>query len=98
MSKLLEAIKTSQKGLSKDKTNHEMTQEQLSDIYFSGSEKGSGSQPPLVIKVIETPRWASLVPWIIASIAFLITAFSLFSTKRIFVEKRLKARSEEHTS
>ncbi|MBI2094568.1 MAG: hypothetical protein HYT89_00160 [Candidatus Omnitrophica bacterium] len=86
MSRLLEAIQRGRKGPSKDKTNREMTQEQLSDIYFSGAEKDPKSQPPLVIRVVEAPRWASLVPWIIASVAFLITAFSLFSTKRIFVD------------
>ena len=89
MSKILEAIKASQKDPSKGKTSHELTQEQLADIYFSSTDKPPKSEVPMVIKVIETPRWASLVPWVIAAVAFLITAFSLFSTKRIFLDFQL---------
>lgn len=86
MSKLIESIKQATKEASA-KTTHEMTQEQLADIYFSGGDKGKKTDYPLVIKVVEKPAKASTVaPWLITSIAFLITAFSLFSTKRIFVD------------
>ena len=37
-------------------TSHELTQEQLADIYFSSSEKAKRADQPLVIKVIEKPR------------------------------------------
>ncbi len=97
MSKLIESLKAGAKefskkqepengGLQDKKTNYQMTQEQLADIYFSGSEKAKKSEYPMVIKVVEKQRAASLLPWFIASIAFLITALSLFSTKRIFVD------------
>ena len=73
MSKILEALKTSSMEL-KDKesnpetspqtqkTSHELTQEQLADIYFSGSEKIKKSEYPTVIKVTEKPRPVSYVP------------------------------------
>ena len=43
----------------------------------------------MVIKVVEKPAAASVVPWIITSIAFLVTAFALFSSKRIFIDVRV---------
>src|SRR5688572_23156315 len=96
MSKLMEALKASAKdkpavseetGARSAKTDYEMTQEQLAEIYFSGTEKRpQESRPPMIIKVVEKPGMASLIPWIITSVAFLITAFSLFSTKRVFVD------------
>ena len=100
MSKLIESLKASAKEFSqkqsmaseppeKQKTSHELTQEQLADIYFSGSEKIKKSDSPLVIKVIEKPHPASTVPWIISSIAFFLLALSLFSTKRIFVDIKI---------
>lgn len=93
MSKIIEALKAHARDLPKkeesapSKSGYEMTQEQLAEIYFSGTGKSvQKTDPPVIIKVIERPRMASLIPWIIASVAFLITAFSLFSTKRIFVD------------
>lgn len=88
MSKLIESIRQASKEAT-SKTQHEMTQEQLADIYFSGSEKAKKADYPLVIKVIEKPKSSSLLPWLITSIAFLITAFALFSTKRIFVDVKV---------
>ncbi len=91
----MEALKASAKdkpavseetGARPVKTDYEMTQEQLAEIYFSAAEKKPQSPPPMIIKVIERPGIASVIPWIITSIAFLITAFSLFSTKRVFVD------------
>ena len=97
MSKLIESLKAGAREFSRrqteetgeysaKKTSYEMTQEQLADIYFSGSEKVKKSEYPMVIKVVEKPRAGTLLPWTIASIAFLITALSLFTTKRIFVD------------
>lgn len=97
MSKLIEALKTGGREFTSrqtteaapKKTDHQMTQEQLADIYFSASDSKQRKQleaPPVIIKVVERQSLASLIPWIITSIAFLITAFSLFSTKRIFVD------------
>lgn len=98
MSKLIEALKRhggefsstpseqKPKELHIEKSSHELTQEQLAEIYFSATGKPKNSEPPVIIKVIEKPRMASILPWLITSIAFLITAFSLFSTKRIFVD------------
>jgi|GEM_PF-951755 len=94
MSKVVDSLKrhiepTRKNGhsteLKAEKTTHELTQEQLASIYFSNTSKGRQEQP-VIIKVIEKPRMASVIPWIIASIAFLITALSLFSTKRVFVD------------
>jgi len=98
MSKIIESLKESARELSKKKpfesgsmegkkSGFEMTQEQLADIYFGGSEKVKKAEYPTVIRVIEKPaKISSWSPWLITSIAFLITAFSLFSTKRIFVD------------
>ena len=36
--------------------------------------------------MISVGKIASVIPWFITSLAFLITAFSLFSTKRVFVD------------
>lgn len=95
MSKLIEALKSSARtssegGATETKTVHQMTQEQLADIYFSGqSERLKKSEYPLIVKVVEKPAMANLIPWIITSIAFLVTAFSLFSTKRVFVDIKI---------
>ncbi len=101
MSKIIESLKESAKEFSKKqpaysevplegkKSGYEMTQEQLADIYFGGSDKTKKSEYPMVVKVVEKARPASFLPWLIASIAFLITAFSLFSTKKIFVDIRV---------
>lgn len=97
MSKIIETLKTraqmvakknvpETKAFSVEKSGHELTQQQLADIYFSATGKPKTSEPPVIIRVIERPRAASLIPWTVASIAFLITALSLFSTKRIFVD------------
>lgn len=96
MSKIIDALKTREvvpppiAGASKEirveKTSREITQEQLAEIYFSATGRPKPAEPPVIIKVIEKPRIASVVPWIITSLAFLITALSLFSTKRIFVD------------
>ena len=99
MSKLIEALKVRSsakpddvpagnppKEIHIEKTGHELTQEQLADIYFSATGKNRTAEPPVIIKIIEHPRVASWIPWLIASIAFLITSLSLFSTKRVFVE------------
>ncbi len=98
MSKILEALKASAKEFTqkqsagesqpeeRKKTNYELTQEQLADIYFSGSEKIKKSDTPLVIKVIEKQRASSAVPWLLASVSFFLLALSLFTTKRVFVD------------
>src|SRR3989338_11199397 len=101
MSKLIESLKASAKEFSqkqsreqndpveKGKTSYELTQEQLADVYFSGSEKIKKSDTPLVIKVIEKPRSSSAVPWLIPSLSFFLLALSLFTTKRVFVDIRI---------
>ena len=96
MSKLIEALKAREtapapqrpveKEVRFEKTGREMTQEQLAEIYFSATGKSKASEAPVIIRVIEKPRIASVIPWIITSLAFLVTAFSLFSTKRVFVD------------
>lgn len=92
MSKILEALRASEKEVSREKSTYEMTQEQLASIYFpSDKEKGAKTEiaAPIIIRIIEKPKFSSVVPWIIASIAFLITALSLFSTKRIFIDVKM---------
>ncbi len=99
MSKIIEALKSSSatpatttssdREIRYEKTTREMTQEQLAEIYFSATGKPKTQEPPVIIKVIERPRIASVIPWIITSLAFLITAFSLFSTKRVFIDVKV---------
>ncbi len=97
MSKLIESLKASAREFTTrthapleeapaKKSSYEMTQEQLADIYFSNSEKTKKSELPMVLKVIERRYSAPIAPWIIASVALLITGFSLFSTKRVFID------------
>lgn len=101
MSNLIEALKASAKEFAqkqsvgqsqpeeKKKTAYELTQEQLADIYFSGSEKIKKSDTPLVIKVIEKRRSSSAVPWLISSLSFFLLGLSLFTTKRVFVDIKI---------
>jgi hypothetical protein len=87
MTKILEAVQMGEKDLSKGKTSRELTQQELADIYFAATGKAEKPEAPVVINVVQQkPRMASLIPWIIASFAFLIAALSLFSTKRIFID------------
>ena len=79
----------------KKKTSHQLTQEQLADIYFSGSEKLKKSDYPTVIRVSEKHGTFSLAPWIVAAAALLIAALSLYSTKRIFIDIKIM---DEHTA
>lgn len=90
MSKLMDALKASSreretKEATNAKTEYEAIQEQLANVYFP-EEKGRKSDYPMIIKVIEKKGVSSAIPWIVASIAFLITALSLFSTKRVFID------------
>ena len=82
MSKIIEALKAG-------KTSHELTQQQLADIYFSGSDKIKKSDYPTVIKVIEKSHSSLLVPWLITLAALLIASFSLYSGKRIFIDVKV---------
>lgn len=101
---MIEALKASVKEYSKQQSNpilkkqfsapqeksqQEMTQDQLADIYFSNGQKNKKSEYPMVIKVVEKPHVGSVLPWIMATLAFLMAAFSLFSSKRIFVDIRV---------
>jgi hypothetical protein len=87
MSKLLEALKASVRENKETtaKSEYDSVQEQLANVYLAG-EKNRKSDYPVIIKVIEKKGLSSAIPWIITSLAFLLTAFSLFSTKRIFVD------------
>ncbi len=97
MSKLIESLKAGAKEFTKSQFQapnseshaYELTQQQLADIYFSNSKKDKTSELPLVIRVAERSNPFSFLPWLLTSIAFLIAAFSLFSTKRIFVDVRV---------
>lgn len=88
MSKIIESLKAGVREQS-GRSAQELTQEQLAEIYFSGADKTRRSDQPLVIKVIEKERVSPVMPWFIASIALLVTAFALFSTKRIFIDVRV---------
>lgn len=72
-----------------EKTGREFTQQQLADIYFSATGKPKSLEAPVIIRVVEKPRLASLMPWMISSVAFLIMALSLFSTKKIFIDVKV---------
>lgn len=90
MSNIIESLKSAVRSQTqesvKKRSDYELTQEELANIYFSSSQKQRNPELPIIVKVIEKQGVASAVPWIITSIAFLITAFSLFSTKRVFVD------------
>ena len=90
MSNLIETLKSAVRPQAqepvKKRSDYELTQEELANIYFSSSQKPRNPELPMIIKVVEKQGIASVVPWIITSVAFLITAFSLFSTKRVFVD------------
>lgn len=89
LSKSLEALRvqeTKPKEVRIDKSAHELTQEQLADIYFTTTNKPRTSELPVIIRLIERPRLATYIPWILACLAFAATLFSLFSTKRVLVD------------
>ncbi|MBI4432416.1 MAG: hypothetical protein HY592_02905 [Candidatus Omnitrophica bacterium] len=77
MSKIIDALKA------REKETPSPTQNDLADVYFPASRE------PVLVKIVEKPTLASVFPWLIASLAFLITAFSLFSTKRIFIDVKV---------
>ncbi len=93
VSKILETLRASEKDISSEKSTYEMTQEQLASIYFPSANKEKGAKPelpaPIIIRVVEKQKLSSLIPWVIASVAFLITALSLFSTKRVFIDVKM---------
>lgn len=103
MSKILEALrrhpsapsapdaepKTESRELRVESTGREWTQERLADVYFSALGKPKTPEPPVIIKVVEKSRIAAAMPWIITSVAFLITSMALFSTKRFMVDIRV---------
>ena len=97
MSKIIETLRASAREATRKKSapatpqkgSYELTQEQLADIYFSSSQKEKKSDLPLVIRVVEKPSPRSWAPWVLASAAILMAAFSLFSTKRIFVDIKI---------
>ena len=73
MSKIIEALRVgehSPKEVRIEKSAHELTQEQLADIYFSATGKPKTAEPPIIIKLIERPRLATYIPWILACLAF----------------------------
>jgi len=90
MSKIIEALKIHEESKPKEvrieKSAHELTQEQLADIYFTTTNKPRTAEPPVIIRIIERPRLATYIPWILACLAFAATLFSLFSTKRVLVD------------
>lgn len=87
MSKLIDSLRVSSKeAVERQPSDHQLTQEQLADVYFSSGEKKKKSEYPMVIKVVEKRPAMSFLPWIITSIAFLITGLALFTTKRVFID------------
>lgn len=70
------------------KASYDLTLEQLAGVYLAGSDRSKKPDAsPVVIQLVDQRRGVNaLIPWIIASVAFLITALSLFSTKRIFID------------
>ena len=93
MSKIIEAFKAPEESKPKEvrieKSAHELTQEQLADIYFTATNKPRTSEPPVIIRLIERPRLATYIPWILACLAFAATLFSLFSTKHVLVDIKI---------
>lgn len=72
-----------------EKTGQDLTQQQLADIYFSTTGKPKSVEPPIIIRVVETPRIASYIPWFIASLAFFIAILALFSSKRVMIDVKV---------
>ena len=100
MSKIIEALResvadsqkkdTGSSGIARNKkTDHELTQEQLADIYFAGPEKVKKSDYPTVIKVIEKSRSPLFLPWLITLAALTFTAVVLYSGKRVFIDVKV---------
>lgn len=102
MSKIIEALKVRSSQMPKElssedqpkevrveRSSHELTQEQLADIYFSATGKPRTSEPPVIIRVVERARLATFIPWLIACAAFVATLFSLFSTQKILVDVKI---------
>src|SRR3990167_7948021 len=103
MSKIIEALKVRSaqmpakdasaenqpKEIRVERSSHELTQEQLADIYFSATGKPRTSEPPVIIRVVERARLATYIPWLIACAAFVATLFSLFSTRMILVDVKI---------
>lgn len=98
MSHLIESLKSAVQRQTQEpapkKSDYDLTQEELANIYFASGQKPRNPELPMVIKVIERQGAASVIPWVIASLAFLITALSLFTTKRVFVD--IKVIDEKH--
>lgn len=99
LSKIIEALKVRSSQIPKDgadekrpreiqveRSSHELTQEQLADIYFSATGKPRTPEPPVIIRVVEKTRLATYIPWIIACVAFIATLFSLFSTQKVLID------------
>ena len=73
MSKIIETLKAKSRELTSnggqvkefktEKSGYELTQEQLADIYFSATGKAKIPEAPIIIKVVEKPRLASVAPW-----------------------------------
>jgi len=87
LSKIIE--ETQPKEVRIDRSAHELTQEQLADIYFSTTGKPRSGEAPIIIRVVERPRLATYIPWILACLAFAATVLSLFSTKRVLVDIKI---------
>src|SRR3989338_8821124 len=101
MSKIIEALQEKARTLKTkpaDKTDpaslpestrtaspQKLTQEDLAEIYFSGSQGSKKLPSPTVIRVIEKRR-SFLVPWILSSLALVASIFALVSSKKIFVD------------
>ena len=66
-----------------------MTHEQLADVYFPGNGKAHEQLPaPTIIRVAD-PQRSFFVPWLITLLALGLSAFALFSTKRIAIDIRI---------
>ena len=65
-------------------TSHQMTQQELADVYFSGSGKTKPAASPTVIRVIDK-RQSYMLPWIITLATLALASLALFTTKRIAI-------------
>ena len=100
MSKIIETLKVSSMEYKnkesgseidpqKQKSSHELTQQQLADIYFAGSEKIKKSDYPTVVKVVEKHNVLSVFPWIIAAASVFLMIVILVSNKRVFLDVKI---------
>ncbi len=89
----IEAAQTSPASQS-DRSARREIHEQLADVYFQNPKQQIAEDPqapfhaPTVVRIVDRSR-SYFLPWVITLLALALSAFALFSTKRIAVDIRI---------